>query len=145
MTEKSQRTLFIVKPDAVGRGLIGKILERVETDGFDLIGLSMVRLSPGMARRFYYVHEGKPFLDSLVDFMSSGSVVVCALERDDAVRRLREIVGATDPGEAAPGTIRRDFALDKEKNSVHASDSPETARWELGFFIENGVLSLPGD
>jgi nucleoside-diphosphate kinase len=105
----------------------------------------MVRFGADMARRFYYVHEGKPFLDSLVSFMSSGPVVVCALEREDAVSRLREIVGATDPAEAAPGTIRKDFALDKEKNSVHASDSPETARWELGFFIENGVLALPGD
>jgi nucleoside-diphosphate kinase len=140
----TQRTLFIIKPDAVGRALTGKILERVEGDGFRLIGLSMVRLSPDMARRFYYVHEGKPFLDSLVGFMSSGPVVVCALERGDAVRRLREIVGATDPKEAAAGTIRKDFALDKEKNAVHASDSPETARWELGFFVENGVLSVPG-
>ena len=141
----TQRTLFIVKPDAVGRGLTGAILERVERDGFRLIGMSMARFSPDTARRFYYVHEGKPFLDSLVDFMSSGPVVVCALEREDAVRRLREVVGATDPAEAAPGTIRKDFALDKEKNSVHASDSPETARWELGFFVENGVLTVPGD
>jgi nucleoside-diphosphate kinase len=141
----TQRTLFIVKPDAVERRLTGKILERVEEDGFRVLGLAMIRLSPDTARRFYYVHEGKPFLDSLVAFMSSGPAVVCALEREDAVRRLREIVGATDPAEAAPGTIRKDFALDKEKNSVHASDSPETARWELGFFVESGMLSLPGD
>ena len=144
MTGSNQRTLFIIKPDAVSRGLTGAILGRVEADGFRLLGLSMVRLSPEKARRFYYVHEGKPFLDSLVDFMSSGPVVACALERDDAVRRLREIVGATDPRQAAPGTIRKDFALDKEKNSVHASDAAETARWELGFFTENGLLSIPG-
>lgn len=145
MTGNTQRTLFIIKPDAVSRGLTGEILGRVEADGFRLLGLSMVRLSSEKARRFYYVHEGKPFLDSLVDFMSSGPVVACALEREDAVRRLREIVGATDPSQAEPGTIRKDFALDKEKNSVHASDAPETARWELGFFTENGLLSIPGE
>lgn len=145
MSEGAERTLFIIKPDAVGRGLTGRVLERVEADGFKLVGMRMLRLDPDTARRFYHVHEGKPFLDSLVAFMSSGPVVACALERESAVVRLREVVGATDPAMAEPGTIRADFALDKERNSVHASDAPETAEWELKFFSERGLLSIPGD
>jgi nucleoside-diphosphate kinase len=110
MGETLERTLFIVKPDAVERGLTGEILARVEADGFRLVGMSMLRLDADEARRFYYVHEGKPFLESLVELMSSGPVVACALERAGAVSRLREIVGATDPSQAVAGTIRKDFA-----------------------------------
>jgi nucleoside-diphosphate kinase len=141
----TQRTLFIIKPDAVAAGNAGAILERVEANGFKIVGMNMIRLEPGEARGFYHVHEGKFFLDSLVAFMSSGRVVACALERDGAIAKLREIVGATDPAEAEAGTIRKDFAKDKEKNAVHASDAPETAEWELGFFTDNGLLSMPGD
>ncbi len=145
MNGNLERTLFIIKPDAVARGLSGRILERVEANGFKLVGMHMIRLEPDQAGRFYYVHEGKGFFDSLVRFMSSGPVVACVLEKEAAIEGLREIVGATDPAEAKPGTIRKDFALDKEKNSVHASDKPETARWEVGFFLENGLLSIPGE
>lgn len=140
-----QRTLFIIKPDAVAAGCTGKILERIEENGFRIVGMNLLRLKPDEARGFYHVHEGKFFLDSLVEFMSSGPVVACALEREGAIAKLREIVGATDPAEAASGTIRKDFATDKEKNAVHASDAPETAEWELGFFTENGLLYIPGD
>ena len=141
----TQRTLFIVKPDAVAAGNAGNILQRVEANGFRIVGMNMIRLEPDEARGFYHVHEGKFFLDSLVAFMSSGPAVACALERDGAIAKLREIVGATDPAEAEAGTIRKDFATDKEKNAVHASDAPETAEWELGFFTDNGLLSSPGD
>ncbi len=143
MSETIDRTLFIIKPDAVSRGLIGAILARVEDDGFKIVSMRMVHLDAATARSFYHVHEGKEFLDSLVSFMSSGPVVAAVLEREGAIARLREIVGATDPAKAEPGTIRRDFALDKEKNSVHASDAAETAKWEIAFFVEHGVLSIP--
>jgi nucleoside-diphosphate kinase len=143
MSGAVERTLFIIKPDAVSRALVGAILARVEEDGFKIAAMRMVHLDAATARGFYHVHEGKPFLDSLVSFMSSGPVVAAALEREGAIARLREIVGATDPAAAAPGTIRRDFALDKEKNSVHASDAADTARWEIAFFVEHGVLSIP--
>ena len=143
MSGKIERTLFMVKPDAVGRGLIGRILARVEADGFKVAGMSMVRLDKDLARRFYHVHEGRPFFDSLVAFMSSGPTAAFALEKEGAIARLRVLVGETDPAKAAAGTIRRDFGLDKEKNSVHASDAPETAEWELRFFTDNGLLSMP--
>jgi nucleoside-diphosphate kinase len=143
MSGAVERTLFMIKPDAVSRGLVGAILSRVEESGFKMLSMRMVHLDAATARGFYHVHEGKPFLDSLVSFMSSGPVVVVALEHDGAIAKLREIVGATDPAEAAPGTIRADFALDKEKNSVHASDAVETAKWEIAFFVEHGVLSPP--
>lgn len=143
MSETIDRTLFIIKPDAVSRGLIGAILARVEDDGFKIVAMRMVHLDAATARSFYHVHEGKGFIDSLVSFMSSGPVVAAVLECDGAIARLREIVGATDPAKAEPGTIRRDFALDKEKNSVHASDAAETAKWEIAFFVEHGVLSIP--
>jgi nucleoside-diphosphate kinase len=129
-----EQTLMMIKPDAVGRNLIGKILERVEGVGLKVARLRMVQLAPEEARRFYRVHEGKPFLDSLVAFMSSGPIVALVVEGENAVRRLREVVGATDPAKAEPGTIRRDFALNIEKNSVHASDAVETASEEIAFF-----------
>jgi nucleoside-diphosphate kinase len=143
MSGALERTLFMIKPDAVGRGLVGAILARVEDEGFKIVAMRMVHLDAATARGFYHVHEGKPFLDSLVSFMSSGPVVATALEREGAIAKLREIVGATDPSKAEPGTIRRDYALDVEKNSVHASDAADTAKWELGFFTEHGILSIP--
>lgn len=129
-----EQTLMMIKPDAVRRNLIGKILERVEGAGLGIARMRMVRLQPDEARTFYRVHEGKPFLEALVAFMSSGPVVALVVEGESAVSRLREVVGATNPAQAAPGTIRRDFALDVEKNSVHASDALSTARDEIAFF-----------
>src|SRR5262249_48981775 len=127
-------TLFIVKPDAVGRNLTGKILWEVERQGFEIQALKRTRLSVEQARKFYAEHEGRPFYDPLCQYMSSGPVVLVCLEADDAIKRLREVVGATDPNQAAPLTIRRMFALDKGSNSVHASDSEGSAQRELGFF-----------
>jgi nucleoside-diphosphate kinase len=129
-----EQTLMMVKPDAVERNLIGKVLERVEAAGLRIVRLRMVHLRPEEARTFYRVHEGKPFVDSLVAFMSSGPIVALMAEGENAVARLRSVVGATDPAKAEPGTIRRDFALSIEKNSVHASDAVETARDEIAFF-----------
>ena len=125
---------MMIKPDAVRRNLIGRILERVEGAGLRVARLRMVQLKPEEARSFYRVHQGKPFLEALVTFMSSGPIVALVVEGEGVVSRLREIVGATDPAKAAAGTIRRDFALDIEKNSVHASDAVETAREEIAFF-----------
>jgi len=124
---------MMIKPDAVERHLIGKILERVESAGLAVARMRMVRLSADEARGFYRVHEGKAFFDSLVAYMSSGPIVVLVVEGENAISRLREVIGATDPAKAAPGTIRRDFALSMTKNSVHASDAPETAREEISF------------
>ncbi len=124
---------MMIKPDAVERHLVGKILERIEASGFRIIALKMVHLTPERAREFYKVHEGKPFLDELVAFMCSSPIVAAALERDNAVAAFRELIGATDPAKAACGTIRQNFAIDVGKNSVHGSDSPENAEIEIHF------------
>lgn len=129
-----QQTLMMIKPDATERNLIGRILERIEAAGLTIAQMKMVELKPEEAREFYRVHEGKPFVDSLVAFMSSGRVVVLVVEGEDAIGRVRQVVGATDPAKAEAGTIRRDFAMNIERNSVHASDAPETAGQEIGFF-----------
>ncbi len=129
-----QQTFMMIKPDAVARNMIGEILGRVESAGLTIRRLRMVRLTAAEAREFYKVHEGKPFLDGLCAFMSSGPIVALVVEGDRAIDRLAEIVGATDPQKAAPGTIRRDIGLDIEKNSVHRSDAPETAAAEIAFF-----------
>ncbi|MFW6201514.1 MAG: nucleoside-diphosphate kinase, partial [Gemmatimonadota bacterium] len=129
------QTLAIIKPDAVGRDLTGRILARLEDDGFRIRGLRMLRLSEAQAREFYAVHRERPFYEALVRFMTSGPVVPVLLERDNAIARLREIIGATDPAEAADGTIRADYAESKERNAIHASDSPETAARETRFFF----------
>ena len=129
-----EQTMMMIKPDAVGRNLIGKILERVEGAGLTIARMRLLALTPKEARTFYRVHEGKPFLESLVAFMSSGPVVALVVEGENAVVRLRKVVGATNPAQAEPGTIRKDFAIDIEKNSVHASDAVATAQDEIGFF-----------
>lgn len=129
------RTLLIVKPDATNRHLIGHIISRLEKAGFDLVEMRMQTLSVEQARKFYAVHEGKHFLDDLVKFMTSGRVLPMVLEKENAVDDLRTLIGATDPGKAACGTIRQEIALDIEKNSVHASDSDENAAKEIGFFF----------
>lgn len=129
-----QQTLMMIKPDAVRRNLVGEILRRVEQGGLTIRRMRMVQLTPAEAREFYKVHEGKPFLDTLVAFMAGGPIVVAVLEGEDAIARLAAIVGPTDPAKAPPGTIRRDFGLDLEKNSVHRSDAVETAAAEIAFF-----------
>ena len=128
-----QQTLMMIKPDAVQRKLVGRIIDRVETAGFTIVQMKMVHLTPARAREFYQVHEGKPFLEELVSFMSSSPIVAIALEKEDAVADLRELVGATNPANAACGTVRQCFALDMGKNSVHASDSSENAANEIKF------------
>lgn len=129
------RTLLIIKPDATERNLVGHILGRLERARFKVVDMRMVRLTEAEARRFYAVHEGKPFLDNLVKFMTSGPVVPMVLEKDNAVADLRVLVGATDPTKAACGTIRNEIGLNIEKNSVHASDSDENAAGEIAFFF----------
>ncbi len=124
---------MMIKPDAVERNLTGTILGRVEASGFKIVALKMVHLTTAQAREFYRVHEGKPFLDELVAFMSSSPIVVAALERENAVNAFRELIGATDPKKAAVGTIRQNFAIDLGKNSVHGSDSVENGAIEIRF------------
>jgi len=130
-----ERTLFIVKPDAVARKETEKILQRITEAGFRICGLRSEHLTAERAGQFYQVHRGKPFYESLVEFMSSGPILVTVLEKANAIKDLRKTVGATDPAEAVPGTIRRDFAESKGRNAVHASDAPETARQEIDFFF----------
>ena len=129
-----EQTMLMIKPDAVERNLCGAILARLGEAGFRLARLKMIHLQPAEARRFYAVHEGKPFLENLVAYMSSGPICAAVLEREDAIAELRRVVGATDPQEAEAGTIRRDFGVDKGRNSVHASDAAETAATEIAFF-----------
>mgnify|MGYP001614349101 FL=1 len=124
-----------MKPDATERNLIGHVVGRLEKARFKIVEMRMVRLTPDLARKFYAVHEGKPFLDGLVEFMCSGPVVPMALEKENAVEDLRALIGATNPAKAACGTIRWEIGCDIEKNSVHASDSDENAKKEIGFFF----------
>ena len=130
-----ERTLSILKPDATRRNLTGKINAVIEDAGLRIVAQRRIRLSRAEAERFYDVHKGKPFFDDLVGFMTSGPVVVQVLEGDGAVARYREVMGATNPANAAPGTIRKDFATDVEKNTVHGSDSPENAKIEIAYFF----------
>ncbi len=139
-------TLAIVKPDAVRAGHTGNILALLETAGFVMRAARLVKLSTAQAEGFYEVHRERPFYRSLVTFMTSGPALALALERDDAVARLREVIGATDPAEAKPGTVRKLFAESKERNAIHASDSPENAAREVAFFFAEGELwELGGD
>src|SRR5881397_918267 len=133
-------TLAIIKPDAVKRGLAGKILAHLEAAGFVVRAARLVKLSTAQAEAFYEVHRERPFYRSLVTFMTSGPGLSLALERDDAVAHLRDVIGATDPAEAKPGTIRQRYARSKEQNAIHASDSPETAAREVAFFFAGGEL-----
>ena len=133
-------TLAIVKPDAVRAGHAGKILALLEGAGFVMRAARLLQLSAAQAEGFYEVHRERPFYRSLVTFMTSGPALALALERDDAVARLREVIGATDPPEAKPGTVRKLFAESKERNAIHASDSPENAAREVAFFFAEGEL-----
>jgi nucleoside-diphosphate kinase len=130
-----ERTLSIIKPDATRRNLTGAINQRFEESGLAIVAQKRIRLSQAMAERFYAVHAERPFYRSLVGSMISGPVVVQVLEGEDAVAKHREVMGATDPAKAAPGTIRKDFAESIEANSVHGSDSPENAAQEIAFFF----------
>ncbi len=130
-----QKTFSIIKPDAVASGKAGKILSLLEDNGFRVAGLRMVKLSQAQAEGFYAVHKERPFFGSLVKFMTEGPVIVMALEREDAVKKLREVMGATNPANAAEGTVRKLFAESIERNAIHGSDAPETASEELKYFF----------
>ena len=130
-----QRTLSMVKPDAVAEGLAGTVIGTFEKAGLKLVALRMVALTPEQAGAFYEVHKERPFYDSLVRYMSSGPVVAMVLEGEEAISRVREIMGATDPAKAADGTIRKQYGKSTEANVVHGSDAPETAAYEMGFFF----------
>ena len=134
------RTLAIIKPDAFGRGLAGQILAQLEADGFTVAAARVVHLAPAQAEAFYAVHRERPFFGSLVDFMTSGPCMPLALERENAVKRLREVIGDTDPVTAAEGTVRKRFAESKERNAIHASDSPENGEAEVAFFFATAEL-----
>ena len=130
-----ERTLVIVKPDAVQQGVAGRIIARFEAAGFQILGLRMVHLTVAQAEGFYAVHRERPFFQSLTRFMSGGPSIPMALEGEDAIARARELMGATNPAQAAPGTIRKDFAESIEANAVHGSDSPESAAFEIPYFF----------
>jgi len=136
-----ERTFSIVKPDAVASGHSGEILSTLEMEGFKIIALRMTRLSKVQAEGFYAVHRERPFFSSLVKFMTEGPIIVMALERDDAIAKLREIMGATNPANAAEGTIRKRFAESIERNCIHGSDGPDTAKVELAYFFSTLDLS----
>ena len=136
-----ERTLAILKPDCLRKQLAGQVLARIEGAGFRVLGMRMVRLTRVSAGAFYAVHRGRPFYDDLVTFMSSGPCMPIALEKGDAVAEFRALIGATDPKEAAPGTIRKDFASSKGENIVHGSDSRENGMLEVGFFFSEKELS----
>jgi nucleoside-diphosphate kinase len=132
-----ERTLSIIKPDGVAKGLAGEVIKRMEQAGIRICAMKMVRLSRDQAGMFYAVHKERPFYSSLLDFMTSGPIVAMVLEAENVIQKNRELMGATNPKDALPGTIRRDFASDVEKNIVHGSDAPETAVQEIKFFFND--------
>ena len=136
-----ERTFSIVKPDAVAKNAIGKVVATLEAGGLRVVAQRMVRLSTEQAREFYAVHKERPFYGDLVKFMTEGPVVVQVLEGEDAVAKNRETMGATNPEKAAAGTIRKEFATNIERNAVHGSDAPETARQEIAFFFSGAELA----
>jgi nucleoside-diphosphate kinase len=135
-----ERTLCMIKPDGVGRSLIGAVLERIESAGLRIVALRKLQLTKFQAEGFYAVHRERPFFQSLVDYMISGPIVVAVLEGDNAISRWRDLMGATNPANAAAGTIRKDFALDVEKNTVHGSDALQTAGQEIAYFFNTMEL-----
>jgi nucleoside-diphosphate kinase len=135
-----ERTFGIIKPDAVGNGHTGAILNLIQSNGFKIVGLRQRRITKGEAEAFYAVHKARPFYASLVTFMSEGPVVTLVLEREDAIKKWREVMGATNPANAAKGTIRKQFAESIERNAVHGSDAPETAAQEIPFFFSAAEL-----
>ena len=131
----TERTFAIIKPDAVERRVAGKIIQRIEDEGFQIRAMKRVRLSASEAEGFYAVHRGKGFFGSLTAFMSSGPAIVLVLEAPDAIKKWRTLMGATDPAKADPGTMRKEFAESIERNATHGSDAPETAAYEIGYFF----------
>jgi nucleoside-diphosphate kinase len=137
-----ERTLVILKPDAVQRGLIGPVLTRLERRGLRFAALKLIQITPELAARHYAIHKGKPFYEPLVEFITSGPVIVAVVEGRDAITVVRKTMGATDPAQAEPGTIRADFGLEIGRNLVHGSDGPDTADYEIPlFFAEDEILS----
>jgi nucleoside-diphosphate kinase len=130
-----ERTFAIIKPDAVAAGFTGRILQRIEAEGFQIRAMRMVKLSKAEAEGFYAVHRERPFFPSLTSFMSSGAAVVLALDAPDAIKKWRTLMGATDPAKADPGTLRKEFGRSIENNATHGSDAPETAAFEVGYFF----------
>lgn len=139
-----ERTLSIIKPDAVAKNVVGQILQRFEAGGLRIVAARMLHMTEAQARDFYAVHKERPFYGELVQFMTSGPVLVQVLEGENAVRRNRDIMGATNPKDAAPGTVRADFAASIQENAVHGSDAPETARTEIEFFFRPGDICARG-
>lgn len=135
-----ERTLVIVKPDAVAKGVAGKIISRFEEAGLKILAAKMVHMTNEQAQGFYIVHKGRPFYQSLCTFMTQGPSIPMVLEGENAISRVRDIMGATDPSKAAPGTIRREYASSIESNAVHGSDSPESAAFEIPFFFQPGEI-----
>jgi len=136
-----ERTLSLIKPDGVNRNFIGEVIGRFEKAGLKIVALKMLRLNKAQAEAFYAVHKEQPFFDELTSYMSSGPIVAMVIEGENAISRVRDIMGATDPKEAAPGTIRADLALNKGENTVHGSDSPENAAIEIAFFFSKYELN----
>jgi nucleoside-diphosphate kinase len=132
-----EKTLAIIKPDAVKKKIIGKIIQRIEEEGFEISGLKMLHLTKEEAEGFYIVHKAKSFYGSLTDFMSSGKIVVMILEGDNAIEKWRKTMGVTDPALAEPGTIRHQFGFSVERNATHGSDAPQTAEWEINYFYKS--------
>jgi nucleoside-diphosphate kinase len=141
-----ERTLIIIKPDAVQRGLTGKIIARFERRGLRIAAMKLMHIDRSLAQRHYAIHEGKPFYEPLIEYITSSPVVVMVLEGNDAIEIVRRTMGATNPAEAAPGTIRADFGLEIGRNLVHGSDGPDTAKFEVSlFFDEEEMLSYERD
>jgi len=136
-----QRTLTIIKPDAVKRKAIGDIIEQFEKNGFHILSMKMLEISKHQAEQFYAVHASRPFYNSLTDFMSSGPIVALALEKENAIADLRELMGATNPADAKEGSIRKKWAASIEKNAIHGSDAEDTAVFELSFFFAGHELA----
>jgi nucleoside-diphosphate kinase len=135
-----ERTLAIIKPDAVRKSVAGRILSRIEDAGFTIRAMRMIKMSKAEAEGFYYVHRERPFFGGLTDFMSSGPCIAMCLEAPDAIRKWRDLMGATDPAKAAEGTLRKEFGASIDNNAVHGSDAPETAAFELGYFFRGMEL-----
>ncbi len=135
-----ERTLAIIKPDGVSNGLIGEIIKRIENEGIKIVGMKMLHLDRFKAEGFYYVHRSKPFFNSLIDYMTSGPIVVMVLQAPDVINRWRKLMGATDPKQAEPGTIRAEMGLNIERNVAHGSDSKDSAMYEINYFFKGTEL-----
>jgi nucleoside-diphosphate kinase len=135
-----ERTFSMIKPDAVERGLTGQVIARLEANGLKMVAMKMIKVDNKRAKKLYEVHKGKPFYDGLIEYAMSGPVVTMILEGEDAIRRLRQVIGATDPSKAEPGTVRRDFGLTVLKNVIHAADSPENAEREMRIFFKKSEI-----